>query len=67
MSRSKREQQVEFFCIGGCDQRGEDPPVWMVEGRFNAMGLFEFDDEQHLYCPDCGDPGEPTDTDVVVA
>lgn len=67
MSRVQREQHVEFVCTGLC----EDPPTYMVEGRFNAEGEFEptSADEMgsDMDCPECGERGEPTDEDVRVA
>lgn len=67
MSRVEREQLIEFTCIGECD----DPPCWMVEGRFDAEGLFtpiEVDDMGSAAdCPECGERGEPTNHDVVLA
>lgn len=61
MSTVRREQNVEFTCIGLCD----DPPTWMVEGRFNADGKFEPTEIDEMGsdmdCPECGERGEPTD------
>jgi hypothetical protein len=57
----------EFTCIGTC----EDPPVWLVEGRYNAAGEFEPTNVDEMGndmdCPECGERGEPTDDDVRVA
>jgi hypothetical protein len=67
MSTVKREQSVEFVCIGLC----EDPPTYMVDGHFNAAGKFEpaLIDEMgsDIDCPECGERGEPTSPDVIVA
>lgn len=65
MSRDNREQAVEFTCVNACDI------TWMIDGRFNASGEFEPEDLDDLGsdmdCPECGDRGEPTDSDVRVA
>lgn len=68
MSRRRNEDaSVEFVCIGTCD----DPPTYMVEGRFNAEGEFEPTNADEMGsdidCPECGETGEPTDEDVRVA
>jgi hypothetical protein len=67
MSRLRREQSVEFVCTGAC----EDPPTYIVEGRFNVNGEFEPTtiDEMgsDMDCPECGERGSPTDEDVAVA
>lgn len=67
MSKIKREQTVEFVCIGVCD----DQPTYMVDGYFDAEGRFnpsEIDDMgSDMDCPECGERGEPTDPDVLVA
>lgn len=63
MATVRREQSIEFTCIGTC----EDPPTWMVEGRFNAEGEFEPIEEDDARCPECGDDAEPTDEDVRLA
>lgn len=64
MSRVEREQSIEFTCVGECD----DPPCWIVEGRFDADGEFtpvEVDDVgSDANCPECGERGEPTSEDV---
>lgn len=64
-----REQRVEFVCVGTCDD--EDKPTWVVDGRFNAESEFEpetIDDMgSDMDCPECGERGEPTDPDVMVA
>lgn len=63
---SVRETVVrhEFVCVGTC----EDPPVWYVEGRYNAAGEFEPTEVESMDCPEgCGERGEPTDDDVRVA
>lgn len=65
----QREQSVEFVCIGLCDE--DERPTYMVEGRFNAEGEFEpaTIDEMgsDMDCPECGERGEPTDSDIRVA
>lgn len=67
MSSVRREQSVEFVCVGTC----EDPPTYMVNGRFDADGAFEPTtiDEMgsDMDCPECGERGEPTDNDVRVS
>jgi hypothetical protein len=67
VTRRKTETAVEFTCIGTCD----DAPCWMVEGRWNAEGEFEPTtvDEMgsDMDCPECGERGEPTDSDIAVA
>lgn len=67
MNTIRREQSVEFVCVGQCD----DPPTYMVDGHFNAAGEFEPEtiDEMgsDMDCPECGERGEPTDGDVRVA
>lgn len=67
MARVRREQSVEFTCIGMC----EDSPCWLVEGRFEANGSFmpvdADEDGSSAGCPECGERGEPTDPDVVLA
>lgn len=63
MSRRNTEAHEEFTCIGTC----EDPPCWLVEGRFNAEGEFEATDDYSIECPECGDRGEPTDSSTVVS
>jgi hypothetical protein len=64
MGRSRREQHVEFVCVGTC----EDPPTYVVEGRFNYEGEFEpttIDETgSDMDCPECGERGEPVDNDV---
>lgn len=69
MARVKREQEIEFVCIGECDE--DDRPTWMVAGRFDAAGEFTplTVDEMgsDADCPECGERGEPTDSDVVLA
>ena len=64
----KREQSVEFVCTS--IQCEDDPPTYMVDGRFNAEGEFEPTniDEMgsDMDCPECGERGEPTDSDVRV-
>lgn len=62
MTRRKTGADVEFVCIGECDQK----PTWMVEGRWNAEGEFEAEPEE-MDCSECGERGEPTDVDVRVA
>jgi hypothetical protein len=65
MTTIKQEQQIEFVCIGLCGLGDDaDPPVWMVEGRFNADGGFEPFDEFDMDCQECDERGEPTNTDV---
>jgi hypothetical protein len=63
----EREATVEFVCIGACD----DPPTYMVDGRFDADGAFEpaeFDVMgSDMDCPECGERGEPTDSDIWVS
>lgn len=65
MTVVRREQSVEFTCTMDCDL------TWMVEGRFDAEGRFEpleIDEMgSDLDCPECGERGEPTDSDVTVA
>lgn len=67
MSVVRREVDVEFVCIGTCDEK----PTWMVEGRFNAEGEFEPTSADAMGsdadCPECGERGEPTDEDVRLA
>lgn len=63
MSRRNAESTEEFECIGLC----EDPPTWMVEGRFNAAGEFEAIEEEETHCPECAEVGEPTDKDIELA
>jgi hypothetical protein len=67
MTTIKREQPVEFTCIGLC----ENPPVWLVEGRWDAKGHFEpleIDEMgSDMDCPECGERGESTDSDIAVA
>ncbi len=63
MTTVRREQDVELTCIGTC----EDPPCWMVEGRFEANGSFMPSDVDDMVCPECGERGEPTQSDVVLA
>lgn len=67
MSRRNVEATEEFECVGTCD----DPPTWMVEGRFNVEGEFEpleYDDMgSDMDCPECGERGEPTDSLIRVA
>lgn len=65
MSQVKREQSIEFVCIGTCEE--DDRPTYMVEGRFNAEGEFEVNMDDENFCPECGEPGEPMDSDVRVA
>lgn len=63
MTRRKNEDvSVEFECVALCD----DPPTWMVEGRFNAEGEFEPHEEHQTDCPECGEYAEPTDSEVRV-
>lgn len=70
MTRVQREQRVEFACA---NEDCGGAPTWMVEGRFNADGEFEVagTDEpwmgSDMDCPECGELGEPTDSDVRVA
>lgn len=68
MARRKNEDvAAEFTCIGLCD----DPPTWMVDGRYNAEGEFEPTEVDErgsdMDCPECGERGEPTDVDLRVA
>lgn len=64
MSRRRNEDaSIELTCIGRC----EDPPTWMVEGRFNADGKFEPADDEETDCPECFDRGEPSDPDTELA
>lgn len=59
--RRSEDSSVELGCISNLNACEEDPPTWMVEGRFNAEGEFEAHDGDDLLCPECGEPGEPTD------
>lgn len=65
--RKPDDQEVEFVCLGECG----DEVTWMVEGRFNAEGEFEdasYDEHGgNTVCPECGEQGEPTDSEVKVA
>jgi hypothetical protein len=70
MSKRKNEDvTTEFVCVGiACE---DDPPTYMVDGRYNAEGEFEpaeIDEMgSDMDCPECGERGEPTDSDVRVA
>lgn len=67
MTTIRREQSVEFTCIGECD----DSPCWVVDGHFDAEGKFTPDEIDEMGsdadCPECGEQGEPTDSDVQLA
>lgn len=63
-SRDKRSQETEFTCIGECS---DDYPVWMVDGRFQADGTFMPVDVDDADCPECGERGEPTNGEVLLA
>ena len=62
MSRMRREARIELVCCN------EDCGVtWMVDGRFNANGQFEADDDEYIECPECSETGDPTDPEVSLA
>ncbi len=61
MSRSRREQEIEFYCPDDHDN------VWMIEGRFNADGKFEPTDSDDTMCADCDSYRSPIDVDIEVA
>ena len=65
MTKRHAETKVEFVCIGECQD--DDPPTWMVEGRWDAEGHFEPALYEETDCPECGEQGEPTDSEVRVA
>ncbi len=63
MARRRNEDAtVELDCP---DDLEHTP--WDVEGRFNAEGEFEPFDGDDMFCSECTNVGEPTDSEVVIA
>lgn len=60
-SRRNEDVSLRFSCSIACAQT-----PWDVEGRYNAEGDFEPFDAEETDCPECRQPGAPTDEDVRV-